>query len=63
MKTFIINSNGLKIEVGKTYYYYNIGLGEIKTHLVKGFSNNVWAYSHEGRVGLDSLFEYESDIK
>lgn len=62
-KQTIKNKNGLDICIGKTYYYYNQGLGEIKPHYVKGFTNNVWAYSSDGMVKLDSLYQEISEVK
>lgn len=56
------NKNGLLIEVGKSYYYWNIGLGETRNHKVKGFSNNVWAVANDGRVEIDSLYEHENEV-
>lgn len=57
-----INKNGLAIEVSKRYYYYNIGLGEIKSHYVKRIES-LWAVDSDGRVELDSLYESAEDVK
>ena len=61
MKNQVTNKRGLIIEVGKNYFYYNIGLGEIKTHYVKRIES-LWAVDSNGRVELDSLFESQEDV-
>lgn len=57
-----MNRNGLLIEVGKVYYYWNIGLGEIKTHHIIS-TDCVYATSSNGRVELDSLYLTKEEIK
>lgn len=62
MKTSITNSNGLAIEIGKTYYFYCIGMDEVMTHTVKSL-DCVYATASDGRVELDSLYENPNDIQ
>lgn len=57
MENFVINKNGVVLEEGNTYYYYNIGLGEIKDHTILYFSDaNQNAVSYNGKVDIDSLY-------
>lgn len=62
MENFIINSAGVTVQVGKTYYYFNTGLGEVKTHFVRYFCNNIWAVDYDGKVDIDSLRENKQDV-
>lgn len=61
---FVINENGIKLEVGGIYYYFNIGLGAIKTHNVLRFSDaNQFAVASDGKVSVDHLFYTYEDCE
>lgn len=62
MKNSIINSNGIVIGVGKTYYYYNVGMNQIMAHTVIRL-DCVYATASDGRVELDSLYDNVNDVK
>lgn len=58
----VLNRNGLLIEVGKVYFYWNVGLGEIKTHHVIRV-DCIYATASTGRVEIDSLYLTKEEVK
>lgn len=59
----INNINDVLIEIGKTYYYYSVGLGEVKSHYVKRIENGgIWAVDSDGRVEIDNLYLTKEDV-